>query len=239
MNKLFFILLFFTMSAWGGTGEQYQLRGLFLLQKNGHPVDYHLTWTENKGKVEGEYGDNYFAPSAKVIGTSGKLGRTFTVKLNEEIHGAKTIHLFTSMPDQKAGTFTLPVSVVVRDVNGTPLSTFTADAKYQDQKMNPVAQKQEESPCHEGFGELAGFCGYYAGMVSEDKDRSNSCDLSYSGAPVLELSNEGEVRLHLGQNPSLVVRPQHDVGRIPANIGSTEVDILSRKCRPLPGVNWD
>lgn len=239
MNKLFFILLFFTLSAGGQAKPQYELRGIYLL-KNSHPVEYGLTWTETKGNVEGEYRDNYFAPSARVKGTSGKHGRSFTVTLNEKVRGAKTINLLTAMPSQNSGAFTLPVSVVVRDGDGTPLSSFTADAKFYQQKTNRIAQEQEAlGTCEDGFGELAGFCGYYSGMVSEDQDRTNSCDLSSGGSPVLELSTEGELRLHLGPTPSLVTRPLHDIGRVPVNPGVPEVDILSRKCRPLPGINWD
>lgn len=229
------ILCFFFMSFYAMADSAHRMQGLYRLPNQQRPIEYTLEWKEMKGQIQGEYKDNYYAPSAKVKGSVGERGRSFTVMLNEEIHGVKTIHLLTSK-DRSGQDITLPVSIVVRDAKGTPLSTAISDAKLGYQQR-PI-QAQESKECQEGFGELAGFCGNYRGIVSEDQDKTNGCDLVATGIPVLELAKTGEVAIHLGNNPSVVVEPMHSVGRVPANYGSSDIDVMSRACRPLAGVEF-
>lgn len=222
-----------SFTSWGAT--HHQMQGLYRVPSFQRPIEFSLEWREDKGQIQGEYKDNHFAPLAKVKGSVGERGRSFTIMLNEEIHGARTIHLLTSK--EKSGQdITVPVSIVVRDTKGTPLHNVISDVRlgYQQRPM----QAQESKECQEGFGELAGFCGNYRGIVTEDQDKTKSCDLAATGTPILELSKTGEVMIHLGNNPSIVVQPMHSVGRVPANFGSREIDVMSRACRPLAGTSF-
>jgi len=100
-----------------------------------------------------------------------------------------------------------------------------------------TAQAQEE-PCVENFGQLEGFCGFYGGMVTEDQDIHGKCNLLNSDAVRLELSTNGDMRLLLGRNSQIVQTPIHFIGRVPVDPKSTAIDVMSRSCRALPGVNF-
>lgn len=238
LMKLLFLLLILVSQAKAQTGgHEYQMKGLYSVKASNRPVEYTLEWTETQGQIKGEYRDNFFANKASVKGSAGERGRSFTVSLPETIHGVRTLHFLTARVLRDQTATTIPVSVISRDSRGNPVSTVNSDAQFVGISM--IAQRQEEEgTCTRGFGELAGFCGIYNGLITEQEDRHESCEL-LNRAPVnLELSQTGDILLHLGSSPSVVIRPVHEIGRIPTDHGSTRVDVLGRSCRPLLGIGF-
>lgn len=230
------ILCVFSSLAIAQDAFQYQLRGNYKLKSSDkRPVEYTLRWSENKGKITGEYSDNFFINSAEVRGEEGDLGKNFIVELPSLKNGVKSITLLSGeVKADKTGT-SVPVSIVTRDRRGNPLITTKADSNFTT--LYSVAQKQEDRPCQEGFGSLAGYCGIYEGLISEFRDRRNKCNLLFASAVRLELTEDQTLILHLGEVNDLVNIPYHVIGRIPSNPDSRSVDVMSRSCRPLQGVN--
>jgi hypothetical protein len=101
-----------------------------------------------------------------------------------------------------------------------------------------VAQKQEEAKCQEGFGQLAGYCGVYTGMFSEELDTNKKCNLLAFSATRLVLDENGELGLILGETSAIISTPFHRIGRIFTNTDSDRIDVISRDCRLLPGTTF-
>ena len=213
--------------------EQYVLKGS--LEKN---IQFTLVWSEFEGKVTGTYEDNYYSKKVPMKGVAGDLGRILLVTLPQETKGVRTISFLGTHLKGTKGSALVPVSIVLRDDKGKPVKTTSIEANLTGMTQSVLAQRQEESRCQEGFGSLAGFCGSYAGMLSEDADVKNKCNLlSYSDARLV-VDENAEVSLSLGPVSALVEQPMHKIGRLPANPESTNVDILSRSCRPLQGTTF-
>ena len=224
------------MNLFAQEAFQYQLKGAFKMKSSDkRPIEYTLRWSEDKGKISGEYNDNFFIDAAKVKGNEGDMGRNFIIELPTIKNGVKSITLLSSeAKSDRAGT-TVPVSIVTRDRRGNPLTTTSANSNFVT--LYSVAQKQEEKPCQEGFGALSGYCGIYEGLISEYQDKRNKCNLLFASAVKLELTDDQTLILHLGEVNDLVNIPYHVIGRLPSNPEGTSVDVMSRSCRPLQGVN--
>jgi hypothetical protein len=239
LMKIFFILSFlFVMSAMA-QNEQYELKGsLGINVSTKNNIEFSIKWNEKEGIVSGSYTDNFYTNSAAVKGVSGELGRIFIVTLPEEAKGVRTISFLG--PDLKGmkGSALIPISVVLRDENGKPVSASTIEANLIGRTEKMVAQKQEEAKCHEGFGELAGYCGVYTGMFSEELDSNKKCNLLAFSATRLVLDENGELGLILGETSAIVSTPFHRIGRIFTNTDSERIDVLSRDCRALPGTTF-
>jgi hypothetical protein len=238
MHKIIYLLisLVFGFNAIGEEGFNYQLRGSYKLESSKkRPVEFTLQWKEEKDKITGEYSDNFFIDKAEVTGAHGDLGRNFVVKLPSEKNGVKSITLLSSeVKGDKTGT-TVPVSIVTRDIKGNPLTTTEGNSNFVT--LYSDAQKQEDNTCEDGFGALAGYCGVYEGMIAEDKDRRNKCNLLFTSAVRLELTNDQTLILHMGQVSELVDNPRHEIGRLPISPENRLIDVMSRACRPLQGIN--
>lgn len=235
MTKILSLLTFFF--SFLAFGHEYQLKGSFEIEGSKQkPVLYVLQWSEEENQIRGKYSDNYFTDSAPVEGSVNNLGRLFKVELPEEEKGVKSIAILASEADLSDTATTLPVSVVTRDKKGNPLTTTGVPANFIG--LTQVAQLQEEAECGENFGELAGFCGIYAGVISEQFDPGDMCDLMTSTAVRLGLDDEGSVFLYLNRVNAILTPPAHHIGRLRAEPESTVVDILSRSCRPLPGIDF-
>ena len=212
----------------------YQIKGSFLSKvSDKKEVSFTLRWNEEKGKIDGVYSDNQFAKRALVTGSQGDMGRNFQVNLPEENKSAKTINILTTnRPTKRTGT-TIPVSVIVRDKEGRPLLNTDSHSRFTAIQM--VAQKQEEE-CREGFGALGGFCGVYEGLISEQVDRQNRCNLLFADAIRLELDTESDIRIYLGQVDEILRTPEHLIGKVPRDPSSTDIDVTGRSCKPLAGI---
>jgi hypothetical protein len=212
----------------------YQIKGSFQSKATEKKsVDFTLRWNEEKGKIDGVYSDNFYIKNAEVSGTQGEMGRNFQVKFPEENESAKTINILTSSSLTKRTGTTIPVSIIIRDKIGKPLLNVDSDSRFTATHL--VAQKQEEE-CREGFGALGGFCGVYAGLISEQVDRQNRCNLLFADAIRMELDNEANIRIYLGQVDEILRTPEHLVGKLPPNPSGTEIDISSRSCKQLAGI---
>lgn len=239
MLKLFTFFFIFVFSHLGFAEiYQYELKGSYKLESSiKKPVKFTLRWSEDKGDIIGSYSDDYFARFAEVSGEGSYLGRTFIVKFPEEKRGVRSITLLSATTEApKTGT-TVPVSVITRDVRGNPLSTVETKTAFNVLSNQTVAQLQEETACTEGFGVLSGYCGIYAGLLAEDRDRRNRCNLLFADAVRLELADSGMVYLHLGEVNELINTPGHSIGRIPVSPEDRSIDLMTRVCGPLSGVN--
>lgn len=235
LTGIFLSLMFATLTL--AADSSYQLKGQFNTKASRRPVEFTLQWSEEKGRVKGQYKDNFFADSVPVVGTAGEGGRSFTVGLPKEVSGVKTLHLLSSGISQERGSSTIPVGVIARDDRGTPLSSTSTDAQLV--RLQASAQAQEEAAeCTEGFGILAGYCGSYFGLISEEEDRYQSCDLLEGGAIQLQVTNEGSLYLHLGEGPSEVLGSEHYLGRLSASPESPIIDVMVRDCGPLAHVSF-
>lgn len=217
---------------------QYSLQGTYKLDSSRQkPVNYTLKWSEENGRIGGIYSDDHFSKSASVSGEGGDIGRTFIVKFPELKGGVKSLTILASTVTGKATATAVPVSIVTRDGVGNPLTTAKTTSNFVTTSYSSVAQLQEENECSEGFGVLAGYCGIYAGLLAEEQDRRNRCNLLFSDAVRLELNTDSTVVLHLGEVNSIITTPAHSIGRIPVNPQKSSVDLMGRVCGPLSGVN--
>jgi hypothetical protein len=89
--------------------------------------------------------------------------------------------------------------------------------------------------CREGFGELAGHCGFYSGMISEQVDAQNKCDLLSFKKMKLVFDENGEIGLALGDLSDIISAPIQRIGRIFYSPDSKRINLLSRACRKLDG----
>lgn len=216
-----------------------ELKGTYKLQTTKKTaVNYSLKWSETNGVIEGIYSDNHFTKLAQVSGEGGTLGLTFIVKFPVSLQGVQSITLLGPHAKEKKKSFSIPVSIITRDESGKPLATVKTNSQFFVKSTVPVvAQLQEDSECQRGFGVLAGYCGIYNGIISEKEDRRNKCNLLFAEAVRLELSNDSTVILHLGEVNEFINTPGHSIGKIPTDPQKNNIDIMSRVCAPLSGVN--
>lgn len=91
--------------------------------------------------------------------------------------------------------------------------------------------QKEEDTCAEGFGALVNFCGTYDGLVTKEVDRQERCSLLKRGEIYLKVLPTREVRVYFGNKGKF-----HQVGKLPFNAPSFDVDIVRRDCTSLDGV---
>src|SRR5690606_33449031 len=151
--------------------------------------------------------DDHFSQVAKVEGTNSPLGRTFLVTFSQTKLGVRSITILSSGAGIPKTATTMPVSFITRDPNGSPLTTTKAETSFQSLSESRIAQLEEESDCREGFGELTSYCGIYAGILAEQSDRRNRCNLLFADRVRFELTTEGMVYLHLGEVNELINTP--------------------------------
>lgn len=236
--KIILILITLAMTS-VSLASPYQLKGSFFFKKGEkNPVSFSLRWIEKEGNITGLYTDDRFSQRAPVRGIVSDTGRTFEIVLPEEKGGVKSFSLLTASMDAAATGKQVPLQLVTRDMTGNPLSTARFTAQFTETQSASATQAQEERPCSEGFGEMAGYCGRYGGMVSEEYDSGRLCDFMSSKNVRLEVDNEANVIFHTEQPADRHASQDHLIGRIPSDSASRSVDIMSRHCRPLPGTNF-
>lgn len=233
------LFIFFLISL-SVTAANYplELKGKYQLESSvkKKPVEYSLQWSEKNKMIEGIYKDNQLVEEAKVRGEVTDDGRTFFVDFPFSRKGINSLVLLSPVVNSpKAGT-AVNVSIITRDTIGAPLTTVKTTSQFNLRTQNLVAQKQEEN-CGESFGTLAGYCGIYSGILSEEMDRRNKCNLLFADAARFELRPDSTVILHLGEPNDLVQEVSHSIGRIPVNPQKDSIDILGRVCSGLVGFN--
>lgn len=217
---------------------QYDMKGSFKLSPGDRKsINYSLKWSEENGAIKGTYGDNFFVNSAQVSGDARAAGRTFIVNFSGDQKGVRSLLILSENSRESKKPTSIAASVITRDASGNPLSTIKTTSRINLVSNEILAEKQEEDNCQREFGVLAGFCGMYVGTITEERDRRNKCNLLFADAVRLELTNDASVLLHLGEVNQLVNTPGHSLGRLPVDPQTNIVDMLSRVCRPLTGVN--
>lgn len=237
---LFLALCMLTTLAKSETYD-YELKGSYKLQSSKKmPINYSLKWNEKDGSIKGIYSDNHFTKEAVVTGEGGTLGRTFNVKFPVSLQGVRTITLLGPMVKEKQTSLPQDVSIITRNERGTPLTTVKSKAQFNAKSGDVLvlAQMQEDDDeCVKGFGVLANYCGIYNGIISESQDRRNRCNLLFADAVRLELKKDSTVILHLGEVNEFINSPGHSIGKIPTDPQKNNIDVMSRVCGPLSGVN--
>ena len=138
MNAFILFTLFFSLNLFA-QDEEYQLKGSL-----GTHDPFTLRWTEKDGKAIGTFSDQVYADSAVARGISGELGRIFLVTFPEEINGVRTITILGSDLKGDKGSALIPITIVLRDDTGKPISSTIVEANLTGLKLAQVAQKQEE-----------------------------------------------------------------------------------------------
>jgi hypothetical protein len=234
---IYFVALFGLALGAAGETFQYELKGNFKQSGKEKTVSYTLRWSEDNDKISGLYSDDYFTRRSEVKGQGSDLGRTFIVEFPQTRDGVRSLIILSSLLKKVDTGTSVPVSIVSRDEKGNPLTNLKTSANFITTSVRTMAQLQEENRCTDGFGVLAGFCGVYAGILTERRDRRNWCNLLFADAVRLELTEEGMILLHLGERSSIAEAPIHTIGRIPFNPEKNSVDVMGRVCMPLYGLN--
>ncbi len=217
----------------------FQLKGSYFFRGGEKkPVNFNLRWVERNGRVTGFYSDNRFTDRTAVTGFATDHGRTFEIILSQADGGVKSFSLLTSSAGTEETGKTVPLQLVTRDEKGNPLSTAKFQAQFTEITSRETAQAQEARPCSDGFGELAGYCGQYGGMVSEEFDTNRMCDFVTTKDVRLEVDNDANIIFHTKTPGDRHSSEDHLIGRLPSDTASRSVDVMSRHCRPLPGTNF-
>lgn len=241
MKKIFPILVLscFQFAMAQGPQKQFELKGSLGTNVTANKkINFNLKWMEKDGKAAGTYSDNFYAKSATVRGISGDLGRIFIVTFPQKNRGVRSITFLASDFQDNISKEPIPLSAVLRDEKGKPVSTSVIEATLIPPPVRRVAQRQVASECQEGFGLLANYCGTYSGMITEEVD-SNKCDLLSYPNIRLVLDTNAEIGLSLGDVNEIVTPPVHRIGRLFTDPESTRIDVTSRSCRPISGTTFN
>lgn len=190
-------------------------------------IGFTLSWNETGNRVDGVYSDNYFATSAPVTGTTTNKGRILNVAFAEPTQGIKSINL--TMP--QIGLFNGQAAVQITTTNaaGVPFDAGNIVTNMSSRVLNPV--NAGARPCIVGFGVFSGFCGQFAGTISEVSDPKNRCNLIGKGITKLEMAHNTEIKLFQNvENNNLKGRVPHMLGRLPASPLSPNVNMTNRIC---------
>lgn len=100
-----------------------------------------------------------------------------------------------------------------------------------------IAQKQEED-CSEGMGVLKGYCANYQGLVTEEEDQANKCNLIQN--PIsLVLDSNGAISLFSGSGPNDIIQTNAIFSsRINYDPKISSVELSARTCRPISGISF-
>jgi hypothetical protein len=233
---LFFFGFISILAADTSSNEDSSLSGSFKYPgETPKLVSFSVNWFERHGIVRGIYSDNYFSKSEIVSGENGPNGAHLIVNFPTEKFGTKSLVFFLPHPISSKN-LGQSLGLVTRDQLGRVKDLISVNNIKFVNSFNTDIQMQEESECTRGFGEISGFCGLYAGLISETEDRRNMCNLLLNDAVKLELTKEGVLFLHFGEVNEILSSPGHLIGRIPFNPQKMSVDIMGRICEQMVGV---
>ncbi len=199
---------------------------------------YTIMWNETNNFIEGRYSDNVLAATAGVTGTVLNGKRTFQVVFPtpDTRHGVKSLTIIA--PDLKGMTANATTTVISKDLNGASIeSTNTFAGISPDTVASMQAQDAlQSSHCTTGFGALMGYCGLYAGNISEVQDIGNICQLSSTR---LELATNGDLGFFFNYNGTLRGIPRHEFGSLLGTPMGQNINATVRHCGALPGTNMN
>lgn len=200
---------------------------------NQAPVNFTLQWNEFGTQIRGIYKDNYYSASANVEGTASNGSRSMNVIFPEIKFGAKNITFLTSQSDPVNGS--IPLSITVRDEAGATLLTNNISGIMSSAT---ATNSNDGTLCSVGFGSLTGFCGIYAGTVTEAADTSNRCNMIGDGSLRVELATDKSMNIYLNYTNSIQGLPVHRLGSIPLASLSPNIEQRARNCGTLAGTSF-
>jgi hypothetical protein len=232
--KLLIICFFISLSAFSQT-YRFRLEGTYSLTPGTSPaaVNFTLQWNEFDTQIRGIYKDNYYSGSANVEGITSTGNRTMNVIFPDAVNGAKNITFLSSQTQPVNGA--MPLSITVRDASGATILTNNISGIMSS--VN-ASNGPDGTLCSVGFGSLTGFCGLYAGTVTEGADANNRCNLVGDGSLRMELSTDKSVNIFLNYTNSIQGLPVHRLGAIPLTSLSPNIDQRSRNCGTLAGTSF-
>lgn len=234
------LFLFLSISAFAQE-FQYRIEGSFQTTAGpgtpGTPdtVNYSLSWNETSTTLQGLYKDNYFSQQGPniVSGTVESGGRTMNVILPQPVNGVRLLRFNVA----GANTGSTSVRIATQDNVGRSIDTVSNFALLSSNQAQ-VAAADDNDSCVTGFGALTGFCGIYNGVFNETSDFSNRCNLLTAGNPRLELGADTVLRLYLNYLPGSTPGSSHTIGTFIPSPQTTAINITSRFCAALPGVEF-
>jgi hypothetical protein len=220
---------------------QFQLRGSFPITDNQLPtpsiVHFELEWNEIDGVIRGEYQDSRLQLSSiRFAGESTGQGRTMRVQLPATVKNVRALTFQTAQTGMQSGE--TATRVVLRDELGNVIAskevTGTMVARSDE------ATVATPNVCTIGFGVLSGYCGLYAGQVTETADTLNRCDLQDPSTELrLELALDTSVRLYPRFLNSTPGADFHELGTLPTSPLETDLNLSSRNCGELPATRMN
>jgi hypothetical protein len=235
--KLFSLLVFLLSAAWAQEEYAFSLEGDYPVASQSFipiNVTYTIRWNETGNKIEGIYTDDYFGSEIPVTGTTTSYGRSLEAVLEDPLRGVKTINFIVTQVGQYNGQVNL--TITLKNESGGPVNQTPDLGRMNSRVLNPAAEKEG---CSLGFGELAGYCGQYAGTISEAIDGANKCNLLVPGVTKLVLNKDKTVRIYFNtEGNRLSGRPFHYLGLLPAVMRDSNVILKTQVCSPLPNTQF-
>ena len=226
MRFLLIILLFISKSY--AQTYPYGWQGVFELSNTDtlNPilpwrVSFNIDWNETNGTIRGTYRDSISGP-VPLTGAVTASGRIFYVNFPQVFQGIKSLEMSSSETGGPNGQ--VPVSVTVRDGNGTQIAVRNI--------LATMTSAATSGYCSMGFGSLAGYCGRYTGTSQETSDMSNICALNTSTKMVVEMLPSTEVAIYTNG----VRQP---LGTLVNSPLSSHLKQIGRVCSQPPGTQFN
>lgn len=235
--KLFALLVFLFSTAWAQEEYGFQLSGDFpVTSQSFRPINvtYTIRWKETGNRINGIYTDDYFGSEIPVTGTTTSYGRSLEAVLPNPVQGVKTLNFIVTQVGQYNGQVNL--TITLKNVTGGPVNQTPDLAVMNSRILNSA---NDDDACTLGFGILAGFCGQYAGTITETSDGEEKCNLLVPGVTKLVMNEDKTVRIYFNTEGSrLEGRPFHYLGLLPVAINSPNVVLSTQACAPLPNTEF-
>lgn len=232
-----FGLFFFSLAALAQNSTQFSLQGTYSVSSQSlspTPINFSISWNETGNKIEGTYSDNYFSQSSPVTGSTETFGRTFNIVFPTPTQGIRSI-LMTTAQTGIINT-TIPLTIQTRNPAGVPVDNSSVNVSMTSQPYSPAASST--NACVLGFGTLTGYCGLYAGTISENHDPANRCNLLGPGSTRLELAIDTRLALFFNYQTTTSGVPVHRLGAIPPSPLNNNLNVSARNCGTLAQTNF-
>ena len=215
---------------------QYQLDGTYSATLPGNlntrNVRFTMLWNERNSVVSGTYQDDLFTIGSPVSGTAGITGRVFNVKLPRIIQNVANLSFTTSVSSITGGNLSTMVFMKDQAMATVFQSNTSAIVSIRADYVEP-----ENSPCDVGFGVLTGYCGLYAGSLTEVSDAANICSLPDYGFR-MELGTDANTSLYFYYSDTVPGTPVHKLGAFAQAPLTSSVSVSTRHCGALVGTSY-
>jgi hypothetical protein len=192
------LLLASFMSYAQDKSYQYQMDGVYPANLPGlsapQRIKFTLQWNEKDQFINGVYSDSFFTSSSPVSGTTGVLGRVFSIRLPRILQNVSQLSLTSAN-----GT----VMVFMKDVTEMTVDQANIQAKVVT-KIDYVPGP--ETTCED--------CGLYMGTINEVGDSKNQCNLPEYGF-AMEITKDSRAKFYFYYSESTLGVPDHELGPYP------------------------